>query len=215
MLFAALGDIRGNMPALRPVLDELSDSGIQTIVNTGDSAVGHPWSNAVMEALEASDITSVQGSRDRMLVRFARKGESLRERLSEADFEALERAYARCSSRDIEYLASLPSRAKFALDGVSVEVCHGGLTSQADRLRPTADPALFHRQRELTDARIIVCGHGDEAFVRQVEDTLFVHPGSVGMATDGRAHYAVISTETDPWSAELRSVDYESVQDPR
>lgn len=215
MLFAALGDIRGNMPALRRVLDELSDSGIQTLVNTGDSAVGQPWANEVMEALKAVNVTSVQGVRDRMLVRFARKGNSLRERLPEADSEALERAYAQCSSRNIEYLASLPSRAKFAVDGVSVALCHGGLTNQADRLRPTDDPALFRRQRELTDARIIVCGHGEEAFVRQVEDTLFVHPGSVGMAADGRAHYAVISTETDPWNAELRSVDYESVQDPR
>ena len=81
MLFAALGDIRGNMPALRRVLDELSDSGIQTIVNTGDSAVGQPWANEVMEALKAVNVTSVQGVRDRMLVRFARKGDSLRERL--------------------------------------------------------------------------------------------------------------------------------------
>lgn len=215
MLFAALGDIRGNTPALRRVLDELSDSGIQTVVNTGDSTVGRPWTKEVIEALEAAHITSVQGGRDRLLVRFARKGDSLRDRLPEADFEALERAYAQCSSRDIEYLASLPSRARFAVDGVSVELCHGGLTSQADRLRPADDPALFRRQRELTDARIIVCGHGEAAFVRQVEDTLFVHPGSVGMATDGRAHYAVISTETEPWNAELRSVEYESVEDPR
>ncbi|MDK1020856.1 MAG: metallophosphoesterase family protein [Candidatus Hydrogenedentes bacterium] len=215
MLFAALGDIRGNTPALRRVLDELSDSGIQTVVNTGDSTVGRPWTKEVIEALEAAHITSVQGGRDRLLVRFARKGDSLRDRLPEADFEALERAYAQCSSRDIEYLAALPSRARFAVDGVSVELCHGGLTSLADRLRPADDPALFRRQRELTDARIIVCGHGEEAFVRLVEDTLFVHPGSVGMATDGRAHYALISTETDPWSAELHSVEFESVEDPR
>lgn len=214
MLFAALGDIRGNIFALRRVLDKVSDSGIQTIVNTGDSAVGHSQTGEVIEALEAAQITSVQGAWDRLLTRFARKGNSLRDRLSKADCEALERAYAQCSSRDIEYLASLPSRAKFAVDGVSVEICHGGLTSQADRLQPTDDPALFRRQRELTDARIIVCGHGEGAFVRQVEDTLFVHPGSVGMATDGRAHYAVISTETDPWNAQLLSVEYKSVEDP-
>lgn len=214
MLFAALGDIRGNIFALRRVLDKLSDSGIQTIVNTGDSVVGRSQTGEVIEALEAAQITSVQGAWDRLLARFARKGDSLRDRLSKADCEALERAYAQCSSRDIEYLASLPSRAKFAVDGVSVEICHGGLTSQADRLQPTDDPALFLRQRELTDARIIVCGHGEGAFVRQVEDTLFVHPGSVGMATDGRAHYAVISTETDPWNAQLLSVEYKSVEDP-
>ena len=75
-------------------------------------------------------------------------------------------------------------------------------------------PALFRRQRELTAAQIIVCGHGEDAFVLQIDGTLFVNPGSVGMASDGRAHYAVISTETEPWHAELRSAEYESVQNP-
>ena len=212
MIFVAIGDIRGNMSALQCVLDLVMHEGIQTIVNTGDSVVDHPGSHEVIQVLRRQSIPSVQGERDRWLARFGRKHDSLRERLPEVDFKALERAYELCSSLDLEYLASLPSRLSLAVDGVSIEVCHGTLTGPANALGPRVDAALFQRQRELTAASIIVCGHGEEAFVRQVDDTLFVHPGSVGMASDGRAHYAVVSTETEPWHADLRSVEYESVQ---
>ncbi len=213
MILGAIGDIRGNLPAIRSVLQIISDEGVQTLVNTGDIAVGCRWENEVIELLQHSDITSVQGGLDRMLARFLRKSPSLRDRLPEDDFTALQQAYRRCSSPAIEYLGSLPSRAKLAVDGVVVEVCHGSLTRQADGLTLGVDEALLQRQRELTAARIIVCGQGEGAFVRRVDDTLFVHPGSVGMASDGRAHFAVISTETEPWDARLRSVEYDSAQD--
>ena len=214
MIFAAIGDIRGNVNALQCVMDTVMQEGIQTVVNTGDNVVGHASPHEVIEVLCRESIAGVQGEYDRLLGRWVRKRASLRERLPEADFKALERAYEQCSSRDLEYLASLPSRLSLAFDGVSIELCHGALTGPSDRLGPKDDPALFRRQRELTAAQIIVCGHGEEAFALQIDDTLFVNPGSVGMASDGRAHYAVISTETEPWHAELRSAEYESVQNP-
>ncbi len=214
MIFAAIGDIRGNISALKCVMDLVIQQGIQTIVNTGDSVVGHSGSHDVIEVMRGESIPSVQGERDGLLARFGRKHASLRQRLPEADFEALERAYKQCSSQDLEYLASLPSRLTLAVDGVSIEVCHGSLTGPRDRLSLNDDPSLFRRQRELTAASIIVCGRGEDAFVRQIDDTLFVNPGSVGMASDGQAHYAVVSTETEPWNAELRSAEYESVQNP-
>lgn len=215
MLFAAIGDIRGNLPALESVLKKLADEGIQTIVNTGDSAVGFPWGNEVLDLLRSSNTTSVQGGLDRLLARFSRKGQSLRNRLPKAEYENLQEAYGLCSSHSVEFLGSLPSRAKLAVDGVLVEVCHGSLTSQAERLGVGDDEARFQRQRELTESRIVVCGQGEGAFVRRVDDTLFVHPGSVGMASDGRAHFAVVSTEREPWHAQLRSVEYESIQNIR
>ncbi len=214
MIFAAIGDIRGNVKALQCVMKILTKEGIQTIVNTGDNVVGHSSSHEVIELLHRESIPGVQGEYDRFLGRLVRKRASLRERLSEAKFEALEKAYEQCSSRDLEYLASLPSRLSLAVDGISIEVCHGALSRSSDRLASTDDPDLFRRQHEMTAAQIIVCGHGEDAFSLKVDDTLFVNPGSIGMASDGRAHYAVISTETDPWHADLRSTEYESIENP-
>ena len=145
MIFVAIGDIRGNMSALQCVLDLVMHEGIQTIVNTGDSVVGHSGSHEVIEVLRRESIASVQGERDRWLARFGRKHDSLRERLPEVDFKALERAYELCSSLDLEYLASLPSRLSLAVDGVSIEVCHGTLTGPANALGPRVDAALFQR----------------------------------------------------------------------
>jgi len=215
MLVAAIGDIRGNLPALESVLKTLANEGIQTIVNTGDSAVGHRSSDDVVHLLKKTKTTSVQGGLDRLLTRFSRKNRSLQNRLPEAQYHALQEAYAHCSSTTVEYLGSLPSRAKLGVDGIFLELCHGSLTSQSERLRQEDDESLFQRQREMTEAHIIVCGQGEDAFIRRVDETLFVHPGSVGMASDGRAHYAVISTENEPWDAQLHSVEYESTQKVR
>lgn len=211
MLFAAIGDIRGNLPALDRVLLELADEGIQTIVNTGDSVVGGASVKGVLDALEAHGVTSVQGELDRALVRFQRKQASLRKKYSDQDFAALEAAYSACTSGHIEYLRSLPRTALAAVDGIEIAICHGSLTSQRERLEAESSDEIFKRQRELTPARIIVCGHGTDAFVRWVDDALFVHPGSVGFAADCRAHFAIVSTEREPWDAELRQVDYDSV----
>ena len=212
MLFAAIGDIRGNLPALESVLHTLSNEGIQTIVNTGDSAVGFDWADDVVELLRKTKTTSVQGGLDRLLTRFSRKSKSLRKRLPQAQYQALQEAYEHCSSTTVEYLGSLPSRAKLGVDGIFIELCHGTLTSLSQSLGPKDDESLFQRQRELTEAQIIVCGQGEDAFVRRVDETLFVHPGSVGMASDRRAHFAIISTESEPWNAQLRNVEYGSIQ---
>lgn len=210
MIFGAIGDVRGNLPALRAVLHSLEEEGIQSIVNTGDSAVGFGEPNGVIDALILAKVVSVQGERDRHLTRFLRKRNSLQERLSKEDFDALEKASELCGSRQAEYLRSLPPSLTITIDGISVALCHGSLTSQAEVLASDGSEALFLRQRELTHAPIIVCGRGGEAFLRTERGTMFLNPGSVGMAADGRAHYAVFSTEREPWDAELREVEYVS-----
>lgn len=213
MLLAAIGDIRGNLPALQATLDMLHEEGIQTIVNTGDSVVGHPWGDAVIDALQASQVISVQGESDRRIVRFRRKRDALKTRLAPPEFEALQRAYEACTSRHLEYLRDLPHMRSFTIDGVSIALCHGTLSSQAEGLKFAHPLDRFLRQREIVPAQIIVCGRGQDAFTRTVEDALFVHPGSVGMADDGRAHYTVISTEEKPIRADHRTLAYSSAED--
>lgn len=208
MLMAAFGDTRGNLEALRAVLEEVEREGIQTVVNTGDSVVGAPFPNEVIDLVQRHGVPSVQGERDRLVVRFLRKKDSLRRSLGDSEFEAVEEAYAKMTSPHLEYLKGLPQALRLEIDGIEVALCHGGLTSQSERLSVDDSEERFQRQREIAPVDVVVCGHGGQSFVREVSGTLFVNPGSVGMSEDGMAHYAVIRAEEEKLEADLRRVEY-------
>ena len=194
MLLAALGDIAGNWPAFRAVLDAIDTEGIQTIVNTGDSVGRAPWPGDVLATLCVRGITSVQGDLDRQVGRCVRK---------QATIDAPEQirvTYEALHSDQVEFLLGLPKRKTLTIDGVQVYV-------SADSPGETDSEAKFSRIREGANAEVLVCGHAEAPFVRQVGGTLFVNPGSVG-AKPGVARYAIVDTETTPWRANLCQVLY-------
>jgi len=211
MIFAALGDIHGNWPALERALRAIDKEGIQTIVNTGDSVAGHPWTNEVIECLAERNIPTVQGELDRRVLRFLRKRESLRERCGREEFAVLEDAFGSCTSRNLEYLRSLPRRRVLTLDGVEVALCHGTLASQSESLTADEDDNRYMRQREVLPAPIIVHGKTHIPGSRIVGGTLFVNPGSIGIPNDddARASFAIVSTEEEPWTVDVRYLDSE------
>lgn len=215
MLFGAIGDIHGNLPALRAVLAALDAQGIQAIVDTGDIAVGCPWPNETADTLRERGILSVQGATDRLAVRFGRKTGALRRRLEEGDFQALERTYGLLRNDTLEYLRTLPKNRTISLDGVDFFLCHGTPATPARSLDEQDGIGLFRRARERANTPLVICGRSHRPFARTVEGTLFVNPGSVGAplspphpGAGAQAMYAVIDTEEQPWSASLHQAAY-------
>lgn len=208
MILAVLGDIHGNAPALQAVLDDIESAGILTIFHTGDCVCGKAGSKNVVELLREYNIVGVQGEWDHRLVRYIRKRKTQTKKLSATDLHWLEEAYNECSSTHIEFLGSLPRLLKKTIDGIEIVVCHGTINSQREDLHADDDDQKFSRQRELEPGRLIVSGRTHVPHEKRLGDTLFVNPGSVGMGEDGRARYAVISTEHEPWTVDFKTVSY-------
>jgi predicted phosphodiesterase len=210
MLIAAIGNIDGNLPALEAVLREIDDAGIQTIVNTGDCVVGHPWPDEVIDLLRGRNIPTVQGKQDRLVARFERKRRSLERDASADEFARIREAHEAARSGNIEFLAALPKQLFLTIDGISVCLCHGTPQNQNDALREKDDIGRFRRLRETANTDVIICGRSHTPFSRIVDNTLFVSPGAVGISAEGsrQAKYATISTETEPWEALAHSVAY-------
>ena len=61
------------------------------------------------------------------------------------------------------------------------------------------------------NACVAASGRTHRPFSKWVGDTLFVNPGSVGdlLPEPGIARYAIINTETRPWSVDLPSIRYD------
>ena len=210
MLIAVIGDVHGNLPALEAVLMEIDDAGIQTIVNTGDCVVGHPWPNEVIDMLRARSVATVQGESDRLAARFERKKARIEREIPPDILVRIRETHEATNSGNLEFLAGLPRVSHLTVDGIAVCLCHGTPQGQGDALYENAEIRVYRRLREAANADIIVCGRTHLAFSRIVDNTLFVNPGAVGVSADGRrvAQYATISTEAEPWEAQILSVPY-------
>ena len=208
---AAFGGVSGNLPALEAVLSDIERAGIHTVANTGNSVVGYPWPNEVVQRVESKRMRSVQGELDRLTVRARRKGESLKTRIDPAVLEATEWTHRLTFSRHLEYLGTLPKKSVFTVEGLSVCLCHGTPSSQSERIHPDDDLARYRRLREYANVHIVIMGGGRHPFWRLVDDTLFVNPGCAGWweGEKSTACYAAISTEGSPWSVEFHHVPYD------
>ncbi len=211
MLFAAIGDIHGNFPAFEAVMKHIDGTGIQTVVCTGDAVVGYPWPNEVVQHLRTRRIYAVQGAMDREAARYVRRGSAQLSDEELAQDAVIAWTHKHCRSDNLEFLKGLPKRRLITLEGLSILLCHGTPSSQSDVLEEETPEQKFQRQREAANTHIIVCGRTHRPFSKWVGDTLFVNPGSVGdlLPEPGIARYAIINTETRPWSVQLPSVRYD------
>jgi putative phosphoesterase len=208
MVLVALSDTHGNAAALEAVLAAVDEEGIQTILHAGDTVAGHGGNASAVALFQERGIPNVQGESDRKVVRFLRKRVTLERKCAPETFLALEQASQDCSSSQLEYLRGLPRVWQAEIDGIPMAMCSGSVTSASDILRGDDDTARFQRQREIIPAQILILGGSHEPFEKRVGDTLMVSPGTVGMGDDGLAHFAVISTESEPWQVDFRSVSY-------
>lgn len=209
MIFAVVGGMHGNLPAMKAVLHAVDEEGVHTVLSTGNLVVGAPWPRDVIDCMKDRAI-HVQGLWDRRVVRARRKAGALQRECRAAEWEWLAWTYDMLMSAQIEFLHGLPHDRHVTLEGVRIALAYGSLTSQKEVLDDASGDDRFARQRELTDARLIVLGGSRTPYVRRVEDTLFVNPGSAGLSkTPGEAPYALVSTEEAPYDAEVMTVAYD------
>jgi hypothetical protein len=200
MYLAAIGDINGNLSALRAVLNAIDDAGIQIIFNTGNSAVGKSSANECISMLRARGAISVQGETDRRLVHFLRKRETLKRKLDPAQFQCIEEAHANITSENLEYLRGLPRSRVVSYESVSYTLFHGTPTSQADYLNEDDTEDRFRRIREAANTEIMVFNGGAQGFWRLIDECLFAGTAAVDASEPS---YTLIDTETHPPRAEI------------
>jgi predicted phosphodiesterase len=199
MIFAAIGHINGGQHALLAVLDAIADEGMFTILHTGNAVTGPGDPNEIITLLADRGVVCVQGTLDRLVVRYSRKRETMDSRLDEATRDAVRDAHERLSSQNLERLRDWRKSLTFPLEELAGFLCHGSPGNPRELITPDTPLFKLQRQRETAHADIVVCGGSETPFDRMVDGTLFVHPGGL-MAEDGIARYTLINTETNPWT---------------
>lgn len=206
MIFAVIGDIRGNLRALEAALAHIGEAGIQVILHTGNAVVGGS-AEGVVPCLRAADVVCVQGAEDRLVVRFGRKREQLRGRVAPALYAALEQAHSHTRSEDLEFLRCLYPTRTIEYDGITISLSHGTPASQSETVSEETPVHRLRRLREAYLADVIICGGAQEPFSQHVEGTLFVVPGFLA-AAPGVARYCLVNTEVDPWKMTVEAASF-------
>jgi predicted phosphodiesterase len=103
------------------------------------------------------------------------------------------------------YLARLPITRMLTLDDTRILLVHATPRDPLDEYH-SPDLEFWRRRLEGVDADVVCIGHTHHSYALQVDNTLVINPGSVGLPRDGdpRAGYAIIEDR----QVQLRRVEY-------
>jgi putative phosphoesterase len=207
MKLALMGDIHGNIQALRTVLDAVTRENIEKLLITGD-LVGYYFSPLeVIELLAEWDVEIVRGNHEEML----------KTALEDPDYllsvdarygTGLRVAFEQLSSEQIERLCELEHPLHLSIDGVKILLCHGSPWDFDQYIYPNAENALITKCA-ISEYDLVVMGHTHYPMQLMIGNTSIVNPGSVGQPRnrDPGAHWAIFDTVSR--SIEFRCESYD------
>jgi predicted phosphodiesterase len=221
-LYGVLGDIHGNLEALRAVLAALDGRGARELLCVGDIVGYNADPDECVALLRSRSAKIIAGNHD--LIATHRLGF---ERCSNKARYALERTRRRIAPQTVEWLCALPDR--LLIEG-KIALVHGGVRDVQLYMKT---PQLVARNAELLrldfpSARVCFFGHShaqkvyevDDGAVRELEPPVgtlarsrlyFVNAGSVDAQrkqAEKLAECAIL--DTDAWSIEFLRVPYEA-----
>lgn len=218
--FAVISDIHSNSAALEAVLKDISDQGIESIVNLGDHLSGPMAARETAELLLSHEMSSIRGNHDRWLV------ENKREDMNSIDGVAFDQL----QERHLDWLRGLPSTLWLS---ENVFACHGTPRSDTtywmEKVSPLGDVVLRSRDEVSSEATgikasLMLCGHTHLPRRLDLPDgRIILNPGSVGcpgyigttpihhvvQTGTSAASYAVVEKATAGWATAFRQIPYD------
>ena len=203
---AVLGDVHGNLAALRAVVDAVRAAGIDRGALTGDLVMRGPEPEACVALVRELGWPTVMGNTDR---RVALEPPRPPEHRASARVGSRSWTHRALSTEGLAWLAALPLIVNLRLGPHRVAVLHASpddLTVAPDERTPAGELTAL---ATALGADVVVTGHTHKPFVRRVGTRLFVNPGSVGEVArdaDRRPSWAWLAAGPDGPSAELERV---------
>ncbi|MCW5731730.1 MAG: metallophosphoesterase family protein [Alphaproteobacteria bacterium] len=211
------GGSYGNLEATEALLAQARQLGITgaRMIHTGDVVAYCADPAATVALVRGTGMAVVQGNCEESLgagsedcgCGFAEG--TVCDRLSAAWYEYCVRELP---AEDRSWMAGLPARVEFRMNGAKVAVVHGA-PSRINRFVFASDP-LEDKRREfaLAGSDVIVGGHSGLPFIQPVDGRLWVNAGAIGMpANDGtpRCWFALMRPQGDGVEVEIRALVYD------
>jgi putative phosphoesterase len=213
MKFAVLGDIHGNIEALKAAYQAALSAKAAKIYHLGDLGGYSPFVNEVVEFLVEHHIEGVQGNYDEAVANDrehcgCKAEEPLQEEMAHRSFVWTK---SRVSLKSKDYMKNLPTEIKFNSGGKKVWLFHA--TPKKNNLYWYEDrpDKFFQEMAAKTDADVMIYGHTHKPYWKDFGGNVFVNAGSVGKPKDGdpRACVTLITITADKLNVEFLRVPYD------
>ncbi|MFA4884230.1 MAG: metallophosphoesterase family protein [Candidatus Margulisiibacteriota bacterium] len=196
MKIAVLGDIHGNSLALKAVLNEIRNEGIDRLLIAGDLVGYYYHPDEVFVVLSDFDYEMVQGNHDEMLAAHSVWDDRQRAKYNSKYGSALKKAAEQLSNEQINVLQALPWRRELVIEGKKIILCHGSPLDRDEYIYPDAPENVFDRSVAQGEYDLVIMGHTHYPLLKKNKGVTFLNPGSVGQPRDGRpgASWAILNT---------------------
>ncbi|MGQ9928510.1 MAG: metallophosphoesterase family protein [Chloroflexaceae bacterium] len=216
MNIAVLADIHANPAALHAVIEDVESWSPDLVIVAGDIIGRGPLSHVCLElVLRMRDERGwrvIRGNHERYVLHYEQERQRPDFPTSGPQFE-VSRVVAWTHGQVAEMLpqiTALPEHLILDLDGERLAIYHASVRHDRDGIYRGAP--LDEVRTQIDPAAAVFCaGHTHTPLVRQVDSTLVVNTGSVGLPFDGdpRAAYARLTRGSRGWQASIRRVRYD------
>lgn len=187
MKIGMLGDVHGNIEALKAAYDSAVTINVNKIYHLGDLGGYAPFVNEVVDFMIEHGIEGVQGNYDEAVAHErehcgCKYEDPVQAEMAQQSFEWTKR---HASKKSKDYMEKLPIEISFESYGKRVKLFHA--TPHKNNLywfenRPEK---FFTDMAEKADADILVYGHTHKPYKKEYNGKIFINAGSVGKPKDG------------------------------
>lgn len=188
MKLALISDVHANLIALRAVLKDMDDRGVDAILCAGDVVGYYPYPVETISLFQERHVTSIRGNHDRAVVSAGRLD------LNPMASSAVVWTAGHIDAPSLSFLRGLPRNLHIERGGVRIAIYHGAPFDDDHYVfEDEADESLLR----MASCDLLVLGHTHVPFIRRHPKGMIVNPGSVGQPRDGDpdACYAIYDTE--------------------
>lgn len=216
MKIAVLSDIHGNILALKAVLEDITNQGIDKIYILGDLAFCGPCPNEtinyIRENLKHAKI--IQGNTDEMILMDKDKVDDIPSFKKEVMSAALKYSQDKLSEENKEFLSNLPAQIYEEVAGIKFLFVHGSPRRNDEGITQNINYSVLEEIVKDTEANIIFCGHTHYPIIHQLNKKTVVNVGSVGrpFEENPRSVYVIVDlseASQRKFSIEHRYVKYD------
>lgn len=204
MKLGVISDVHANASALEAVLYQLRRRGVDQIVCAGDLVGYYPQAERAIRLLQIADVDCVMGNHDEAVL-----GSTPTEFNIYAK-RAVDWTRRNISEDSREFLKSLPLDLNMSLTGEDIYIVHGSPREPTKEYvleeQVSSDFLDYHFENK---PDILILGHTHQSFIKQVEGTLILNPGSVGQPRDGNPMSSYAMVDVSEKIAKIYRVEYD------
>ncbi|MEW6739624.1 MAG: metallophosphoesterase family protein [Nitrospirota bacterium] len=200
MKIAILGDIHGNIEALKAAYDAAVSNNVEKIYHLGDLGGYAPFVNEVVDFLIEHGIEGVQGNYDDAVANNKEHCGCKYEDMIQSTMATLSFEWTKehATQKSKDYMKGLPFEIAFSVHDKKVKIFHATPLKNNLYWHNDRDEDFFLHMARKADADIMIYGHTHIPYRKNIGNKVFINAGSVGKPKDGDARTCACIADITP-----------------